>query len=137
MKIDYLLVCIYYGIFVSNSNNTIISSFLPQYAEEEFGIGESITGIIFSTHSIGLFCMALLVGKMMNEKGMKKKYFIYGLILQGIGQAAFLVLHVIKDKYLFISIAIFGRIVVGAVKLTKISKKTNQFFYFYIGIRHF
>ena len=51
----------------------------------------------------------------MNAKGMKKKFLIWGLIIQAIGQGAFLVLDIIEDENIFILVSILGRLIVGAV----------------------
>lgn len=50
----------------------------------------------------------------MNAKGMKKKFLIWGLIIQAIGQGAFLVLDIIEDENIFILVSILGRLIVGA-----------------------
>ena len=112
-KPDWLLLVIYWGIFVSNQNNSIISSFLPSYAISYVDIDETLVGIIFGVFSVGVFASSMVAGKIMNKKGRKKLLMILGFGVMAIGNVIFAVLIFFKGKIEFMVIASIARVIIG------------------------
>jgi MFS family permease len=110
---DPLLAILLYGVFVSNMNNSQISSFFPQYSEEKFNINETIIGVIFASYSIGVFGTSLAIGAHMNHKGVKKIMLILGLFVMTATNISFMFLEYIENKDLFIVIAVLLRTIMG------------------------
>lgn len=62
MKIDYLLITVYFAVFMIYFNGQILTSFYPTVAEDERGIETSYIGIIFSMFPIGWLVVSLITG---------------------------------------------------------------------------
>jgi MFS family permease len=77
---DYLLLTLCIGVFVTNANNSFISAFFPDLAIKN-GVGEDLVGIIFSSEPVGVFFCSLVLGKIMNRKGFKVKCMFLGLLV--------------------------------------------------------
>ena len=82
MKFDFLQFVIYFGVFLSEQNNTCISSFYPIYATGKHNSNEMIVGFIFSFQSIGLFFSSFYAGKIMSKTPeSRKSLIVWGLVL--------------------------------------------------------
>ena len=111
MKLDYILIIIYFGTFLDNSNNTVISSFYPQFAKNKYGMSQISIGFIFSAQSVGVFITSIAIVKYMSKPGMKKKFVVSGLFLSAFSQVISGLTHKIDDLLTFEIISIAARII--------------------------
>ena len=113
MKLDFILAIIYFGTFLDSSNNTVISSFYPQYAKNKYGMSQITIGFIFSVESVGLFITSIAIAKYMSKPGMKKKFVVSGLFLSAFSQLISGLTYKIDDSLTFEIISIAARIILG------------------------
>ena len=79
MKIDWLFICLLFGVFTSSSNSVIPSAFYS--IEVEGMMTESTIGLIFAIYAFGVLLVSIFLGKKMNKKGRKKLLMTLGLLL--------------------------------------------------------
>ena len=80
MKLDFLLIILYFGAFLTNANNSFISAFFPSFANRA-SVTETWVGFIFSAEPVGVFICTILLGRLMSKKGFKKPCMILGLLV--------------------------------------------------------
>lgn len=115
MKIDWLLVVMYWGLFVACSNNSIISSFFPTYSQKfvDGGLSEVLIGLIFAVYSIGTLISSFWIGAIMGKKGRKKLFVVLGLATMAFGSLLFIILLWTPNIWAYTIISCIARFVIG------------------------
>ncbi|EGR26878.1 major facilitator superfamily protein, putative [Ichthyophthirius multifiliis] len=81
---DLFILALYIGHFTINSANSAIAPFFPQRAIQ-YGISESLIGVIFAIHPFGNFICTIILGKNLQIGHNRKKFTLLGILLTGIG----------------------------------------------------
>ncbi|EGR27814.1 major facilitator superfamily protein, putative [Ichthyophthirius multifiliis] len=113
-KSKYLIYALYLGQFILNASNSVIAPFFPQMAER-YGISQIVIGIIFSIQPVGNFIFSLVLGKQLSQSSKRKKYTILGIVLTWVGLSAFILIKYIINEYIFITITLIARFILGIV----------------------
>ncbi|KAL4453663.1 hypothetical protein ABPG74_009559 [Tetrahymena malaccensis] len=107
-----LIYALYAGQFILNASNSSIAPFFPQKAKT-FGIDETMIGLIFSVHPVGNFICSLIIGKQLSKGENRKPATLLGILLTGIGILGFAVVQYINRKWVFITVTLLARIILG------------------------